>query len=806
MCEQARGQYQARWIWADVKTPDPFQFVRFRKSFELGTAPKTATAYITADTFYRLRVNGRLVMYGPARSSTGHATVDPVDVARFLKRGENTILVEALFCNKIEGHMFDAMAQSPGFLCELDVNGKRLVATDATWEAAEDMTWNREAPRFTYQRGWVEDWDPRAESGITWKPAVELGKVGIGPWKTIEMRDIPLPAPLKEVRPASVIGVQRSAPGQPEFKDWIERIEKERLQSDPAAADNAAGMIRLRRTGETTLHGDGSQVTYDFGANYAGFICFEVTGKAGQVIEVGWNERLSHDGSLRPLERLGSNNVLRYTLRDGRQRFLGFNPQLVRYLRVALRGDGDVTLHQLGLTEYRFAAPMKGDFTCSDPGLNLIFKAARRTAMLNTVDTFMDCPSRERGAWLHDSYWTAQAVYAMFGDLSVNRRMVRQIAESQDYLNPPGMVQALYPCNWTRDQFIAGHALFWVMQAGLDARLTGETDSARDVLPAIRRLMDTFAGWRNAEGLLENVPAWNFLDWSDIRTDGACVGLNAIYARTLDEAAMIERACGYPALAVVYSLEAYKVRESLRILCGGDLFYPDALIRDERKQLVPSKERAETTQYYAMWAGVPSVARTKRMWAAMRDYFAPTPDRKVQPIQGLSRAGMYSFPERLLIGARLNDHSAFVRDLRAMFLPMAESAPGTLWEQPWSISSLCQGFASFAAPMLMEQVLGIRLDASLVIAPHSGGSLTSCRGYVTTTRGRVDAAWKLSKGRYELRVSLPNGVKAEVRLPDEVKSIWQSGSPRDKWRARIGVKGHQVITVCPGVLAVTERP
>lgn len=39
--------------------------------------------------------------------------------------------------------------------------------------------------------------------------------------------------------------------------------------------------------------------------------------------------------------------------------------------------------------------------------LNEIYKAALQTFRQNTVDVFMDCPSRERAGWLCDSYFTA---------------------------------------------------------------------------------------------------------------------------------------------------------------------------------------------------------------------------------------------------------------------------------------------------------------------------------------------------------------------------------------------------------------
>jgi len=63
------------------------------------------------------------------------------------------------------------------------------------------------------------------------------------------------------------------------------------------------------------------------------------------------------------------------------------------------------------------------------------------------------------------------------------------------------------------------------------------------------------------------------------------------------------------------------------------------------------------------------------MWQALRDDFLPTPLKRVQPIRGLTRAGLYPFPQRLEVAARLGDHAALVRDTKAMFLPVEGRPP-----------------------------------------------------------------------------------------------------------------------------------
>src|SRR5690349_9725356 len=62
----------ASWIWDDGE-PSPRNAWRwFRRTFDLANAAPDATIRITADTRYRLWVNGTLVGHGPVRGYTHH--------------------------------------------------------------------------------------------------------------------------------------------------------------------------------------------------------------------------------------------------------------------------------------------------------------------------------------------------------------------------------------------------------------------------------------------------------------------------------------------------------------------------------------------------------------------------------------------------------------------------------------------------------------------------------------------------------------------------------------------------------------
>ncbi|MGC9343032.1 MAG: alpha-L-rhamnosidase C-terminal domain-containing protein, partial [Bacteroidales bacterium] len=540
-------------------------------------------------------------------------------------------------------------------------------------------------------------------------------------------------------------------------------------------------------------------------ANYVGFIGFEVTGHEGQELDIVWNESLSPDGkTVRPIQGIEATQALRYIFREGRQRYLAFNPHLARYIRVVHRGKGEIILHRLWMVDHSFAVPPQGAFECSDSGLNNIYQAAVRTARLNTLDTFMDNPDRERGSWMREGYWMAQSVFYAFGDLSVSRRMVRYGADSQsasDHSGPPGMVQMLYPATNVHGGFIPAHALYWVLQAGLHNRYANDLPFTREIIPSVRKLVSAFETWENEKGLLENVDSWNFIDWTDIRTDGISVALNAIYARTLDEVALMETSMGESSRAAKMKKKAAQVREALNQFCTGDGFYPDALLSLDDGSYKPSPEMCEATQYFILWAEVPPPDRHEALWKILSEKFRPTPGND-QPIMGLPRAGLYSFFERLQVAAREKDYHIFIDDVKTMFLHMAESSPGTLWEHPQRQWCLCQGFSSGVAALLTEEILGIRIDKKILISPHDAGKLSWCRGHLNVPQGRIEVAWSRKEESYTLKVSIPAGMQAEVILPPGAEEIWKKKDTKETCPERFIVSGEKVIVVHPGYLGL----
>jgi hypothetical protein len=82
---------QARWIWLPgVDVQGYNQAIVAQRQFTLAE-PKQATLRITADSFYRLFINGHWVNDGPARSWPEHFQYDVIDATPYLVGGTNEI-------------------------------------------------------------------------------------------------------------------------------------------------------------------------------------------------------------------------------------------------------------------------------------------------------------------------------------------------------------------------------------------------------------------------------------------------------------------------------------------------------------------------------------------------------------------------------------------------------------------------------------------------------------------------------------------------------------------------------------------
>lgn len=118
---------KCKWIWVpgydDAATKG--QFVLFRKTFELAQSPTSDTLlHVSADTRYRLYLNGRSISFGPAKSYLTHWFYDTVNITAYLRPGLNVLAARVLrFSRSHDGCSSMIRSPLPGFImsCQVQV-------------------------------------------------------------------------------------------------------------------------------------------------------------------------------------------------------------------------------------------------------------------------------------------------------------------------------------------------------------------------------------------------------------------------------------------------------------------------------------------------------------------------------------------------------------------------------------------------------------------------------------------------------------------------------------------------------------
>jgi alpha-L-rhamnosidase len=105
----------------------------FRKSISLKNKPDSFIVHVSADNRYKLYINQTLVSLGPARGDTYYWNYETVDLAPYLKAGDNTIA--AVVWNDGDYRPEAQISIQTGFIMQGDGETEAIVNTDKTGSA-----------------------------------------------------------------------------------------------------------------------------------------------------------------------------------------------------------------------------------------------------------------------------------------------------------------------------------------------------------------------------------------------------------------------------------------------------------------------------------------------------------------------------------------------------------------------------------------------------------------------------------------------------------------------------------------------
>ncbi|MHB1462156.1 MAG: family 78 glycoside hydrolase catalytic domain [Armatimonadota bacterium] len=188
----------AQWIWTDLDDGSMNVIVCARKSFALDEAPQFANLDISADSRYVLYVNGERIANGPMRSWNHLKQYDSLEIAPWLKAGENTLAVMVTRYGVASGQYMDGPG---GLIAQLNIDDQPVLSTDASWKWAVHNEYKRSVPRLAWGIFFTEQLtaDPLFHSWMQpdfddsdWQPGYEMGPVGTEPFVQMQTRSLPL--------------------------------------------------------------------------------------------------------------------------------------------------------------------------------------------------------------------------------------------------------------------------------------------------------------------------------------------------------------------------------------------------------------------------------------------------------------------------------------------------------------------------------------------------------------------------------------------------------------------------------------
>ncbi|HOW69512.1 MAG TPA: hypothetical protein PKY77_02825 [Phycisphaerae bacterium] len=773
--EPAPSFISAKPIWPEGRDTEMNLLVGFRAGFEAPESGRTVLR-VTGASLYRAFVNGQFAGHGPARGPHGWFRVDEWDISGLVEQGRNHVAIEVAGYNVNSYYLPD----QPAFLqAEIVTRGKVLASTGgdgSVFEATVLKERVQKTQRYSFQRTFSEVY--RLRPGYDrWRQypgaPIEPAKCAVAEAKNLLPRRVPYPTfnqrpVLWHVSRGTIkTGVEVKSPWKdralvnvgPQFKGYkesdLEVIPSLELQAIATATRTPVDRA-LDSSVSLPLSANSFQIV-DFGTNLTGFLGAKISCRVRTRLFFTFDEILRDQDV--DFKRLGCVNIIEYTLEPGDYVVESLEPYTLRYAKL-ITFAGECEVEGVYLREYANPDVWGAHFAAADPRLNRLFAAARETFAQNSADLFMDCPSRERAGWLCDSFWTARTAYDLSGHTAVEEAFIENyLLPTRFEFLPGGMIPMCYPADHNDTVFIPNWAMWLVIELEEYLARSGDRSMVDALQGRLSGLHEFFRQYENSDGLLEKLPSWVFVEWSDANKYVQDVNYpsNMLYAAVL--------AAGGRVFGMVDLVEkADRIREAIRKQAFDGEFFVDNAIRKDGK-LEVTRNRTEVCQYYAFFFDAATPKSHERLWNLLRTEFGP---RRKATGKHPEISKTNQFPGNFLRLELLSREGLCQQVLDESVdynLYMADRT-GTLWENDGDYASCNHGFASHVAHILFRDVLGVyRVDAveQVVTLRFADLKMDWCEGRVPARGGAVNLRWWKEGERLLYRIDTPAGFKVEVR-------------------------------------------
>jgi alpha-L-rhamnosidase len=685
---------------------------KFQKTVKLSEKPNKCLIHVSGDNRYKLYVNGTWVSAGPARGDLYFWNFETLDIAPYLKSGDNSL--EALVWNEGKGKPEAQISYATGFILQADEESYAALNTNMNWQVAKNLGVSPLQPKVPgyYVAGQGE----LQEYAKAWSPFISAKSLGPGLTKgaSIDARGWML---YPSAIPAMEMSQQRFASIRKGEGDLIHG----KAMTIPA---NSSVDLWIDQGVLTNAY---PQLTFTGGKD----------AKIGLTYAEGLYEKKAlstttkngnHKGNRNDIENkywLGRKDSL---IADGAAHtFETMTYRTFRYVRLTVKTDAEaLTLQDFKSVFTGFPFQAKASLKTDNPLIPQLLDVGFRTARLCAMETYMDCPYYEQLQYIGDARIQALVSLYYAGD----ERLVRQALDHMDHSRiAEGITLSRYPTDL--HQQIPTFSLWYIGMLHDYLRYGKDPSFLKNKLAGMRGILDYFARFEGKDGTLQNMPYWNFSDWvnawprgiAPVGPSGRSSVIDFQWLWVLQNAAELERYFGYPELAARYEAKVNALKPVLHKLYwdAGRGLYADTEVHDKYSQHANS---------LAILAGMDAAGVSDRLLA----------DKDLAPASIYFK---YYLHLALTKAGKGNDYLTWLGKWKDN-IDMGLST----WAETSDIStsrSDCHAWGSSPNIEFFRIVLGVDSDApafaKVKIEPHLG-ELKEVEGVVPHPQGEIQVQYK----------------------------------------------------------------
>ena len=759
----------ADWLWDSNEPACKPMFRRLRLNFS--SKGKPLHFQVSGDQYFWLMLNGHVIARGPDVSPPWHYGFAEYKVAIPAGKHQLEAFVWWVGDHAPEARMTDGKA---GFvLAGIGAWHEKLSTGIAPWKIARvagyemDLSARQAEVLATGKNGLI---DARAffkKKPVWKKPVVTQGRLSLnvwgGRWVTRIMEPSNLPEmPLRPVAPGRFCAALKGHLGDKPLP--------------PSSLENPLLNPLQGLLGGKTYHRipANSKLTlvWDLENYYSGWPELLVSGGRGTRIKQIWSESFYETPDCRTKQKGNRREMAGKYFNEGlgdvfvcdggrKRRFIPYWWRCGRYCLLEISTASEaLTLHHVGLIESGHPYQWIGGFSCDqDARISPILDICRRTLEVSSWDSYEDSPYFEQLQYIGDTRLEMLITYVLNANASLPLRALELIDQSRHQWH--GLTASRFPCRGP--QFISTFSLIWIWCVRDLLFWRNEPSHIQRLIPGVRLTLDLFSQWRNADGLLEDLPGWPFIDWvtpdrqsAEVWQRGVPVCgregisslVNMTYLLALQNAVEIEEKSGEPELARKFQRLADATAASIR----KNFWNPDrrALMDD-----ASGRHWSTQAQIYGILTGLltPAEGGCALDLASRENWVPPSYMFRHYEFEALRRIG----------------RAGEILQRLDIWQKMVDKGSCTVWENLEPSRSDCHAWSSHPLFHLPCSVAGIRPAshgfATVEIAPQPG-SLRRINATIAHPKGKIST---------ELTKDDDGKLTGSVNLPEDITGTFVYG-------------------------------